>query len=225
MNILSIDTSTKNFSLAVGIDGKVIRYRNVILGRLLSSSIIPTMNNILKKVDMNVQDIDGFAVGLGPGSFTGLRVGLATIKGLAFATNKPVIGVSSLDVLAMGVKRDGNICVVCDARRDLVYAALYTKKGMQLQREGDYVLSDIQSILKKVKVETILIGDGIKVFEKDIRQAKQNQFIILAEEKLWKPQAKHLLLLTEERFKKRTFDNVDTLVPLYLYPEDCQVRK
>ena len=82
MKILSIDTSTKNFSLAVSKDGRVLRYRNIFLDKVLESSIIPSIEGILKSADVRFKDLDGFAIGLGPGSFTSLRVGLSTIKSI-----------------------------------------------------------------------------------------------------------------------------------------------
>jgi len=227
MKLLSIDTSTKNLSLAISDGEKILRYRNVMLNKSLSVSIVPSIKNILAKAGMGLADLEGYAVGLGPGAFTSLRVGLSTIKGLAFATNKPVVGVSSLDVLAMNVKEDGQICVICDARRNMVYACFYEKKDGVLKRKSDYLLTDIVSVLQQIKTETIIIGDGIKVFDEEIQKSKKMKWITLVESnlKLWFPQAKSLAPLVWDRFQKRKFDKVEKLVPLYLYPEDCQVRR
>ena len=235
MKLLSIDTSTKNFSLAVSNKEGKIRYCNKVLGRKLSSSVVPEIKKILKKAEITLADLDGFVIGLGPGGFTGLRVGLATIKGLAFAVNKPVVGISSLDVLAMNVKEGGKICSICDARRNMVYAGFYEKLkshlvkgdlgGCQLLQKGKYQLTDIQTVLKQIDGETILIGDGIKVFSEEIQKSKQSKFITLADENLWLPQARHLLELGLKRFEEKKFDDINTLGPLYLYPDDCQVRK
>jgi len=225
MKLLSIDTSTKNFSLAISDGEKALRYRNKVFGRKLSSSIIPEIKVMLKKVQMTLADLDGFAVGLGPGGFTGLRVGLSTIKGLAFAANKSVVGMSSLDVLAMNVKAEGEICTICDARRNMVYAGFYEKKNNVLKKKGKSLLTDIQTVLKQIDKETIFIGDGIKVFEEKLQKSKKASLITFAEEKLWFPQAQCLALLVLERFEKKKFDDINKLVPLYLYPEDCQVRR
>ncbi len=224
MKLLSIDTSTKNFSLAISKGGRVIRYRNKVLGRKLSSSIIPEIKVLLKKAQMTLADLDGFVIGLGPGGFTGLRVGLSTIKGLAFATNKPVVGISSLDVLAMNVKENGMVCAICDARRNMIYAGFYEKKNI-LKKMGKYLLTDIQTVLNQIDTKTILIGDGIKVFKEEIQKSKKLKLIVLAKENLWLPQARHLLELALVRFEKKKFDDINKLGPVYLYPDDCQVRK
>ena len=224
MNILAIDTSTKNLSLAVTKNGKVVKFRNVKLKRPLSSSIMPSIEKILDSSGITLSKLDGFAIGLGPGSFTGLRVGLSTIKGLAFATEKPVVGISSLDVLAMNIKEDhGQICTLCDAKRNLAYACLYEKKGLTLKRKSDYALESIEQILKKIKGEVIFIGDGVKLFRDHIQKVKGINPIFIDGESFL-PRARYLALLALEKFQKGQQDDIAQLVPLYLYPEHCQVR-
>ena len=224
MNLLAIDTSTKNLSLAVTKNGKVVKFKNVKLVRPLSSSIMPSIRKILDSAGITLSKLDGFAVGLGPGSFTGLRVGLSTIKGLAFATNKPVVGISSLDVLAMNIKEDHvQICTLCDAKRNLVYACLYEKKGSTLKRKSDYFLESIDAILKKIKGEVIFIGDGVKLFRNDIQKATSINPIFIDGE-LTLPRARCLAPLALKKFQKGQKDDIAQLVPLYLYPEHCQVR-
>lgn len=224
MNLLAIDTSTKNFSIAVSCDEKVLAYKNVKLDKILSSSIIPGIQVILKKAKLTRADIDGFAIGLGPGSFTSLRVGLSTIKGLAFAMQKPVVGVPSLDLLAAGLGADHpQIVVIMDAKRNLVYSCLYSLKNNQLKRQSDYRLSPIGDILKEIKGEAFFVGDGIGLFKQDIERCRHLKGIF-AEEKWWVPQARWIVPIALERFKKKNFDKVADLLPLYLYPEDCQVR-
>lgn len=224
MNLLAIDTSTKNLSLAIARNEKILKYRNVKLRRPLSSSIMPSIKRILDETGITLTQLDGFAVGLGPGSFTSLRVGLSTIKGLAFATGKPVVGIASLDVLAMNVQEDNvQICTLCDAKRNLVYACLYEKKGLVLKQKSDYVLKNIQEVLKQVKGKTTFIGDGIKLFRKEIHKAEG--FIPkFADNKLIFPQARCMIPLAYHRIQKSKWDNVDHLIPLYLYPDYCQVK-
>lgn len=224
MNLLAIDTSTKRFSLAVARSGKVLRYRNVSLKKVLSDSIMPAIAAILKESRLTLADVDGFAVGLGPGSFTSLRVGLATVKGLTFATRKPVVGISSLDALAMSVPRDGRVCTVCDAKRNLVYACLYEKKGATLKRKSKYLLTDIKNVLKRIKGEVTFVGDGVPLFRQDIEKAAGIKAHFVSEKQMY-PQAKHLITLVQKRFESKEYDAVESLVPLYLYPEDCQVQK
>ena len=248
MNLLAIDTSTKHFSLAVARDGKVLRSRSILLKKVLSDSIMPAIQGILKKAGLTLAKLDGFAVGLGPGSFTSLRVGLSTVKGLAFALKKPVVGIPSLDVLAMNAEDDGQVCALCDAKRNMVYACLYQKKGGDLRRKSKYLLTDIENVLKqitppadslheskrgglsasrqrgRIKGDVVFIGDGVPLFRETIEKAAgiKPRF---ADEKQMYPQARHLVALALKRFEAKEYDAAETLVPLYLYPEDCQVQK
>ena len=218
MKLLSIDTSTKNFSLAVSDQGKILAEKNIKLDKVLSDSIIPSIDQILKKTKLSLERVDGFVVGLGPGSFTSLRVGLSTIKAFAMTLNKPVVGIPSLDAIASGVEEDGLICALTDARREMVYACLYEKKDQALKRQSEYLLTPVKDLLKMIKGQTIFVGDGISLLPKDEKYS-------LAQEKFWYPQAKFLVPLALERFKNKKFDNAAKLVPLYLYPEDCQVNR
>ena len=238
MNLLAIDTSTKHFSLAVAKDGKTLRHRGLFLEKVLSDSIMPAIQDILKKAGLTLAQLDGFAVGLGPGSFTSLRVGLSTVKGLAFALQKPVVGISSLDVLALNaepcfagrnperrrrISGDGQICVACDAKRNMVYACLYQKKGGVLKRKSKYLLTEIKNVLKQIKGETTFIGDGVPLFREAIENAAGIKPRFAGEKQMY-PQAKHLAALAFKRFEAKEHDAPERLVPLYLYPEDGQVQ-
>ncbi len=233
MKIFSLETSTKNFSLAVSMDEKILAFRNFKLKKVLSSSIIPAIKIILKRTDTALADLDGFAIGLGPGSFTSLRVGLSTVKAFGAATGKPVVGIPSLDILAMNVPVGiaDQICCLCDARRNLLYTCSYRRSGVDPVPLGDYSLSGIDDCLNKIKEPTFFIGDGISLYREKIlarfktKWASKIESIddLLAKEKDWYPRADHLARRAYRRFLKKEYDSIDKIVPLYLYPEDCQV--
>lgn len=223
MRLLCLDSSTKKFSLAAAEDGRILRYSNSELGRILSDSIVPSIEMLLKKASLDLKDIDVFCAGLGPGSFTSLRVGVSTVKAFADALNKPVVGVSSLDLIAQGMtkKTQKDICVFSDARRKMVYTAMYAHREGQLVRTSEYALQDPVSVLKKIKGPAVIAGDGIALYRNEIQKYCKNAE--LAEEKDWYPQARHMPDLARERLTAKAFDSSETLTPLYLYPEDCQV--
>lgn len=229
MKILCLETSTKNFSLGLAENGKVLAFRNLHLEKILSSSIIPAIDGILKKTKVVLKDLDGFAVGLGPGSFTSLRVGLSTVKALAFALQKPVVGIPSLDILAMNANpRPGmDICVICDARRNLLFSCLYESKNGKVRKKTEYLLVDIKKLLGKIKNPTLFIGDGISLCKEEIERhgVQRHLTVVFEDAKKWFPFANKLALLAEPRFKKKDFDDPQKLIPLYLYPDDCQVSK
>lgn len=223
MNILAIDTSTKYFCLVIAKDKDILVQYHEPLGRELSRLIIPTIKKCLKKSRLALKDIDCFAVGLGPGSFTGLRIGLATIKGFALALKKPVIGLSSLDTMAYSVNgEDKDICPVVDAKRALVYSAIYRKQGVILRRKSRYLLVGINELLDKIKKETVFLGDAVALYRAEIAN-RFKQKPCFKEEDYWYPCPEFLLALALEKIKKKEFKDAGKIVPLYLYPKDCQV--
>ncbi|MFA6378296.1 MAG: tRNA (adenosine(37)-N6)-threonylcarbamoyltransferase complex dimerization subunit type 1 TsaB [Candidatus Omnitrophota bacterium] len=229
MNILAMDTSTKHFSLAVLKNNKLCETQELALDKVLSDSMIPSIDGILRKAKVAFTALDGFAVGLGPGSFTSLRVGLSTIKGFCLATQKPVVGISSLDLIAQNIKaaQDQDICVISDAKRNMVYAAIFRYGKNGLKRIGKYFLIEVKDLLPQIKKDTIFVGDGIALYRDPIEKhfAKTNFKITFAQEATWLPRAEHLAFLALGRFEKKKTDNINKIVPLYLYRQDCQVNR
>lgn len=232
MKTLTIETSTKKFSLATSNGDKILKRRSMILSKVLSSSIIPAIDRILKDSKLNLQSLDAFVVGLGPGSFTSLRVGLSTIKGLAFAAEKPIIGIPSLDAIASNVlpmarKSGSQICVLCDARRNLVYGCVYAIAKGKLKRKSEYLLTALPDLLDRINGNTIFVGDAVLLYRPNIEiyfSTKDSKFnVVMAQAKYALPDAKNLVVLAQESLTKKKFANIDKLVPLYLYPKDCQV--
>jgi tRNA threonylcarbamoyladenosine biosynthesis protein TsaB len=229
MYFLSFETSTKIFSLALSRDEKVLRFRNIKSALVLEDSILPAVDRILDSAGIKFSQLDGFAIALGPGSFTSLRVGLSTIKAFALATGKPVVGIPTLDIIARGVNirklslpAQGDcplpsVCVISDARRGKVYAALYDAKG----RRKDFLLTTLEDVLGKLKGRTLFAGDALGLYRKKIEESYSK--CLFSDEKFWYPQASVMAALAFERFAKKQYDDAATLLPLYLYAQDCQV--
>ncbi len=230
MKILTVETSSRHFSLAFSDGDCVIVEKSLVLDKILSDSIIPSVEEVLRKAKTPLTSLDGFAVGLGPGSFTSLRVGLATVKAFAFASGKPIVGIPSLDATAFGVpSTQKDICVIADARRNLVYACFYTKKNAAFKRKSEYLLCGLDEVIKKIKSDTVFVGDGVPLLKEKLEAGRKMNskapLISFAQEKFWYPKASALACLAARRFARKQFDNPDTLIPLYLYPDDCQVGK
>ena len=230
MHFISFETSTKNFSLAVSNDHKVMRYANRACGKVLEDCIIPFIDRILDRSGISLKKIDAFAIGLGPGSFTSLRIGLSTVKALAMALDKPVIGVCTLDIVAEGVRHlpCDEICVIMDARRNMVYSALYQRTAEGLKLKGGHCLTPLSVVLDRVHGRTLFVGDGVQLYRKDIEAAykacgSKSCQAFFAQEKAGRPQAKHLAKLVFERLRAKDYDDTGRLQPVYLYAEDCQV--
>ncbi|MBM3252476.1 MAG: tRNA (adenosine(37)-N6)-threonylcarbamoyltransferase complex dimerization subunit type 1 TsaB [Candidatus Omnitrophica bacterium] len=223
MRILGFDTSSGSFSIAI-LDNDKITEESFNCEKKLSSLIISSIERILKRKKVSLESIDAFAVGLGPGSFTGLRVGISTVKGLAMACAKPVIGISTLDILAANITRENRqICTIIDAKRNSVYYCFYRNNNEHLRKIGSYGLIDIGELIKKIKEDTVFTGDGLDIFGQLIKD-KLGKKAIIAERRNWIPKARNLVVMAKERLKSGKFDNPDKLVPLYLYPKECQIK-
>lgn len=140
MRILGIETATSVISVAVAEDNKVLGEFSLTAKQGHMKNLLPLIDQLLSGLEIGVGDLDGFAVSVGPGSFTSLRVGLATCKALAHTAKKPVVDVSTLDVLAWGLQGvSGLICPVLTARRDEVYTALYVSTEQSIKRLSSYL--------------------------------------------------------------------------------------
>jgi tRNA threonylcarbamoyladenosine biosynthesis protein TsaB len=225
MNILAIDTSTKYLCLVIAKDDKIAAGMRRPFARELSGKIMPSIDAALKQSKLSLKAIDYFGIGLGPGSFTGLRVGLAVIKGLIFPFRKPIIGVGSLDLLARAVSNhSGLVCPIVDAKRSLVYAAIYKMKDRHPRRKSRYLLVSVEKLLSslKGKGEVIFLGNGLDLYADEIKK-KLGSLCIFADQSLWYPRQENLYLSVKEKIKNKEFSELHKIVPIYLYPKECQI--
>ncbi len=168
MRILGIETST--FALGIGVIESTVNDR-VFFDYYINSGVPESENiiEIIRKRVPNPEEIDGIGVSIGPGSFTGLRVGLATAKGLGMGFKKPVIGVPTLDAFVVGIPfAQHKITPILDARSGNVYTASYEPDG---KRITSYLAVDIEEFLENLKGEHIFVGNGVKIY-RDLIQKK-----------------------------------------------------
>jgi tRNA threonylcarbamoyladenosine biosynthesis protein TsaB len=172
MRILSIDTSTNSASAALLEDTELIVEVFVNLGTNHSTTLLPAVQEICCLSGVHVGDMDLFVCTIGPGSFTGIRIGVATVKGFAFAAEKPVIGVSTLDTLAWNLAGSRNlVCPMLDARKNQVYTALYSPDGnYMLRRMGDETVADVRDFLQSIDREVVFLGDGAEKYSDIIKE-------------------------------------------------------
>lgn len=166
MLILALDSTAVVASVALCRDETPIASFHIKNGNTHSETLLPMVETVLKTAGYSVDDVDLFACSVGPGSFTGVRIGVATIKGLAFGKNKPCIGVSTLEALALNaVPFDGIICPVMNARRGQVYNALFRYENESLVRLcPDRALSalELEAEIAKKGESFALVGDGVE---------------------------------------------------------------
>lgn len=178
MKILSLDSSTSSATCSVIEDEKMLGEVTFNYKKQHSVLLMSIIDSLLSNLELTVNDLDGFAVSSGPGSFTGLRIGIATIKGLSQGSGKPFIGVSSLDALAFNMAyTSGIICPIIDALRGNVYTALYNFEGAKLNKLTENLILPLDELIEllKEKDETVcFIGDACPIYREQI-QSKLNR--------------------------------------------------
>ena len=160
MRVLALDTTTVRGSVAVLEDGEVAGEVRVESPDGHSRWLLAAVEQLLHQTGRKAPELDGFAVTTGPGSFTGQRVGLATVQGLALGTGRPCVGLSALDVLASLAGEEGPVVALMDAWRDEVYARMY-ESGRPTSPAGASALSDLVPLLP---ARPVFVGDGASKF-------------------------------------------------------------
>lgn len=223
MNILAIDTSGPRLSVAIAKGDRVIAQYSSKRQRSHSDMLAPAVERLLKKAQLKAKDIGLYAVSIGPGSFTGLRIGVAFIKGMNLFADKPVVCVPTLDVLASGLKADF-ICPIVDAKRQNVYTTIY-KKGRRILK---YSVIPIAEILVKLASlpSVIFTGDGVDVYKEEITK-QLGKKAIFAEKSRWYSKAADIAKIGYRMYNdnKGVARDLAKLAPMYLYPKDIQCRK
>ncbi|NQT46775.1 MAG: tRNA (adenosine(37)-N6)-threonylcarbamoyltransferase complex dimerization subunit type 1 TsaB [Candidatus Omnitrophica bacterium] len=227
MRVLGIETSNPILSAALLDGNEIIAERAEETGMKHSSHLVPMIDEILKKCDLSLNEIDGIAVSNGPGSFTGLRVGVTTAKALAIAVNKPLVAVSSLIVLAESVSCvDEKICTLIDAKRNRVYIALFVWERNKLKRlvkDSLMLIDDIHKI-KELSGKVLFIGDGAGLYKDKIQDCAKVK-VLFPEKLLNYPQAGFVAKLGLAALKKGKHSDPYKLTPTYLYPKTCSIKK
>ena len=167
MLTLAFESSAKAASVALVRDGDLISQYSQCSGLTHSRTLLPMAEDMLKNAELSLEKLDLFAVAQGPGSFTGIRIGVSTVKGLAWASDKPCVGVSTLEAMAWhGLSAGGYICPVMDARRSQVYNALFKIEGgrpVRLCADRAVALPLLAGELEKLNAPVFLVGDGAKL--------------------------------------------------------------
>ena len=174
MKILGIDTSSMAASVAVIEDNKLICEYTINTKKTHSQKLMPMIENMLGLSDLNVREINAIAVCEGPGSFTGLRIGMATAKAIAHVNDIPVIGVNSLEALAANMNLcDKKICSILDAQRNQVYTGRYQYEGTKLVEIKEIGIQQIDELLEELAQsgeQWILVGEAVYKYEDKIRE-------------------------------------------------------
>jgi len=218
--VLAWDTSTENFTAALLHRGRIWRTSTRSVFRH-SDRMFSALESLVHARGLQLDDVDAFAVGTGPGSFTGLRVGVMAAKTLAFVLRKKLMGFSSLQLIALNVAHlNEPVCVLRDAGRGNVYMAVFAQ-GRMIDAPALRSASDIHSHLDHVSKFT---GDALVRYGKDIMRLYGKK-ALLSDRRLWRPRASRMIPLALERLRFRRTDDSLELLPDYLYARDCNVTR
>ena len=222
--ILAIENSTLCGSVAL-VSGAQCLCEFSLLSRMTHSKrLLGSIDHIMQNCGIGWNDIDGIAISLGPGSFTGLRIGLSTAKGLAMAAGLPLIGVSSLDGLAAQLPYAGHlICSMLDARKKEVYAAFYRAEGDKTKRISDYLAVTPQKLTEQIAEPVILVGDGAELYS-DFFREKLGERALFAPSQLLLPKASAIGFLAISKWQSNDFLNTASAVPIYVRPSDAEIH-
>jgi tRNA threonylcarbamoyladenosine biosynthesis protein TsaB len=222
---LAIDTSSMTASVALLKDTEIVVEVFINLGMNHSEMLLPAVDKICSMSGKELGGMDLFVCTIGPGSFTGVRIGVSTVKGFALATGKPVVGVSSLDALAMNLLGSPiNVCPMLDARKNHVYTALYrTDTDNMLEKIIDEKDAELNEFLQSIEEDVIFLGGGAKQYAKIIKEvlSRKAYFVTGIQNHV---RASMAGLLGEKKFCDGKQDDPVSLVPRYLRLSEAELK-
>lgn len=218
MNILAVDTSATSASVCIAQENKIIGEFSINTALTHSQTLIPMVEQLTKNTGISLDCIDAVAVNAGPGSFTGVRIGVSAIKGIAFARDLPCISVSTLESMAYNMLyNDCVVCAVMDARCSQVYNAMFRVSGNTVTRLTDdraLSLSDLKQDLQNYNEKIVLVGDGAVICSEFFENSLEN--VVLASMNNRIQTASSVACVAFERLKTNETITASELMPVYL---------
>lgn len=198
-----------------------------------AETLIPLIARLLRRACLTVEQLSGIAVSIGPGSFTGLRIGLATAKGIAYESGAPLVGISTLHATAARVNDyDGVIGALLDARKGEVYMALFRRVGQKITRLAPDSVLSIKSAIDFLRehcdatgATPLLVGNGARIYERRLRDALGSSLVITGDNNGYASVASQVARLGCERFTGSTGDDVGLLTPVYLRISEAEKKR
>jgi tRNA threonylcarbamoyladenosine biosynthesis protein TsaB len=224
VKLLAMDTSTRACSVAVVDQERLICEITTGPVGTHSTHLLSLIRMALELAEMELHGLDGLAVCVGPGSFTGLRIGVSTVKGLAFATAIPVAGVSSLEALAQPcLPWPHLICAMLDARKGEVYAARYRACDGRLERQGREGVLSIEDALAGIHEACLFAGDGARRYREAIG-SKLGPLALFAASGQDIIRASTVAAIAQRQFAWKEIEDLDRLVPRYIRQSDADLK-
>lgn len=222
MKILAIDTSTMMSTITIVEDGKILGDFSISQEETHSEMLVSLVDRMLKDLKIKLEEIDLYAIAKGPGSFTGLRIGMASIKAMAQVFDKPIVGVSTLEAMAFPILSDGLIVPIIDARGKRFFTGIYKREdgNLSMEREDILTLADLENLLEKSE-KVIFVGEANQLLSDKIKQSKN---VLIAPFALSNSIGKSLCELALKRFEKGQLDSYYDLAPSYLRKSQAEIN-
>lgn len=228
MKILAFETATAQGSIALIDEHKLIAEYSLNIKSTHSERLMPALRTILSDTETKLKQVDALAISLGPGSFTGLRIGLATVKGLSFSTGKPIIGIPTLEAMAgQFAFAKPLVCPCLDARKGEIYTALYDLQKGSPDGLIPATVTEPSKFLQAIKMEhhapILFLGDGVEPYRSQI-------VAILGEQACFAPlfanipRAGSLAVRAVEKYCHNLFDDITNLEPIYLRKSEAEIK-
>ena len=224
MRILAVDTATTTCSVAIADKTSLISEFTLVREETHSKHLMEMIKAVLRVSGLNFSDLDGFAVTRGPGSFTGLRIGISAIKGLAVASEKPVVGVSSLETLALQVSYSRDlICPILDARRGEVYFSRYRFLNGLLKKQTKERVAPPDQAIADLNESCLFVGNGALLYKEIIleKMGKSASFAPMIQNTI---RASTLAYLSMSKFEKNDTDDIEKILPYYIRQSDAELN-
>ena len=216
MKILSIETSGNVCAVALSENSNLIKEELVNDGNTHSVKLMPLVDKLLFETNTKISDIDLFACDIGPGSFTGIRIGVATLKAFMDVTNKKAVGITSLETLAYNLDTEDIVCSLIDAKNDNVYYGFFKKANGIYREIEDLGFENIDNVIKIAEQKNkkiIFVGNGSIVY-KDVIESKIEKAEVIIDEEKNKLNARNIALAAYYKREKAVDSN--NLIPVYL---------
>jgi len=224
MRILAVDTATTSCSVAILDQTSLMAEFTLDREETHSKHLMDMVNTALGMSGLNISDMDGFAVTRGPGSFTGLRIGISTIKGLAAASGRPIVGVSSLEALAYQVSFSPDlICPLLDARRGEVYYSRYRFINGQLERQIKERVTHPDKAVADLNEACLFVGNGALLHQKMLLE-KLGNFASFAPVNQNTIRASTVAYLSMAKFESDDTDDIEKFQPHYIRKSDAELK-
>ncbi len=228
--VLGLETGGPQASLAVASGGAIIAALSP-PRQAHGQAVVGAIDELLGQAGLTIKELIAIAVGIGPGSFTGLRIALSYAKGVALATGCGVVGIPSLDALAWcaltipELALDATICPVLDARKGEVYAALYRKVENGLEKLSGEFLAKPQDLARQIQGEAVYLGEGVISYGDALREGANDHRVIFADVGVTQSAAAMIAALGAARVGLGQLDAVGSLQPLYVRPSEAELKK